>query len=145
MENKKGFSLIELIVAMSVFGVLLHYAVPRFRNAFEQARVNLAAANLQAVWTAQRLYWAENGAFSSDLTTLSDAGLLDPAFITMAANPDARFAFGIDSSSSTTFSASAARQNSTSWSGSVSIDQDGIVTGSVDNADGTSIEPATTF
>ena len=47
--------------------VLLAMGVPRFQLSLEQARANVAGANLRSIWSAQRLYWLENRTYAPDL------------------------------------------------------------------------------
>ena len=57
MTAPHGHTLVELTVVMLVVGVLASFGVPRFVHSLEQSRVDMAATNLRAIWTAQRLYW----------------------------------------------------------------------------------------
>ena len=52
---RSGFSLMEVIMVLAVISVLLAMAAPSFQRAAEQSQCNIAAANLQAIWAAQRL------------------------------------------------------------------------------------------
>ena len=65
--GRRGYSLVEMIVAVIVAGVLLSIGVPRFQRSLEQSRADVAGANLRAIWSAQRLYWLQNRAFAADL------------------------------------------------------------------------------
>ena len=131
MRQQKGFTLIELTVVMMVMGILLAYAAPLFQLAFEQSRVDLAAANLESLWTAERLYWAQNRTFATSVADLETAGLLDPSFINSMSSPRAAFAYSIATADATAFSATAQRQNSGHWSGTLAINEQGALTGSV--------------
>jgi len=63
--------------------------VPTFQKAIEQSRIDIAAANLRAIWAAERLYWLENHVYTDNMTkndplqsdSLIDLGLLDPEII----------------------------------------------------------------
>ena len=65
-----GYTLIEMLVALIVTGVLLSFGVPKFQQSLEQSRADVAGANLRAIWAAQRLYWLENRTYAPDLNTL---------------------------------------------------------------------------
>ena len=86
--GERGYSLVEMMVAIMVVGVLISMGVPRFSQSLEQARANVAGANLQAIWSAQRLYWLENRTYATDLATLQSlttpnfSPLLDPSLVT---------------------------------------------------------------
>src|SRR5450830_404694 len=74
----RGFTLTELMVTLTIIAAMTAMSVPSFQRAMEQSRADIAAANLRAIWAAQRLYWLENHAYTSDLTQLQALGLLDP-------------------------------------------------------------------
>ncbi len=59
-----GHTLVELTVVMLVIGVLASFGVPRFVHSLEQSRVDMAATNLRAIWTAQRLYWLKHQTYA---------------------------------------------------------------------------------
>ena len=53
------------------------FAVPSYRRAIEQSRIDIAGANLRAIWAAERLYWLQNQTYTTDIATLRKLGLLD--------------------------------------------------------------------
>jgi Tfp pilus assembly protein PilE len=115
------------MVVLTMMGVLLSIAAPSFHQALEQSRFDLAAANLRSIWSAERLYWLENRSYAGDLNTLMTAGLIDPSMLS-----DTRFySYAISSPDGTTFSASATRINSTTWTGTLTIDQTGTLSGAL--------------
>jgi type IV pilus assembly protein PilE len=122
-----GYSLVEMLVAMIVTGVLVSIGVPRFQQSLEQSRANVAGANLRAIWATQRLYWLENRTYAPDLNTLLSANLIDPSLPT-AAVP---YSYTVANASDSWFTATATRSGSTNWSGSFTIAADGTFSGSV--------------
>jgi len=124
----KGFTLIEMLIAIVVLGVLLSLGVPRFQQSLEQSRADVAGASLRSVWSAQRLYWLENRAYAPDLPTLLAANLIDPS-LTTSTVPYTYTVTGPPDNSS--FTATATRSGSSSWSGSWAITQDGTTSGSL--------------
>jgi prepilin-type N-terminal cleavage/methylation domain-containing protein len=130
MKSARGYSLVETIIALVVFGVLISMGVPRFQQSLEQSRTDVAGANMRAIWSAQRLYWLQNRTYSPDLNTLSAASLIDPSLAT-ATLP---YTYQVTEASDTTFTATATRTGSSSWSGGFTIAQDGTFSGSVQQA-----------
>ena len=128
--RKRGFSLVEMIVALTVLGVLLSMGIPRFQNSLEQSRANVAGANLRSIWSAQRLYWLENRTYSPDIQTLVTYNLLDPSLGT----PNSSYTYEVTSSSDHWFTATATRALSSVWSGSFTIVGDGTISGSIQQA-----------
>jgi prepilin-type N-terminal cleavage/methylation domain-containing protein len=132
--EERGYSLVEMMVAIMVVGVLISMGVPRFSQSLEQARANVAGANLQAIWSAQRLYWLENRTYATDLATLQSlttpnfSPLIDPSLVT-AVTPYSYVVTSLDDGN--TFTATATRANSSGWSGSWTIDQNGNTSGAI--------------
>lgn len=60
-KNKKGFTLIELIVVMAILAVLVLLAAPRFLNYTKQAEVTTMQADAKVLSNAALIYNTENG------------------------------------------------------------------------------------
>ncbi|HZU36822.1 MAG TPA: type IV pilin protein [Gemmataceae bacterium] len=135
--SRPGFSLVEVVVVITVMAVLISFAMPTFGVAIEQANADIAAANLRAIWTAERLYWLENRTYTTDLSALESAGLLDSAIVTGSS----QYAYAVSAADASTFSATATRIASQRWSGAFAIDQTGTVSGSLQAAGQTAIAP----
>lgn len=132
---RRAFSLLESTVAITVLGIIVSMGMPTVQRAMEQSRLNIAAANLRAVWAAERLYWLDHQTYTPNFSDLS--GLLDPSI----ASSSVFYVYSISSSAnSTSFSVSATRTGSSAWSGGLAIDQTGTITGSV-SGDGTTLTP----
>lgn len=88
--RQRGFTLIELTVAVAIVGVMAALSLPSFQKAIQQSRADVAGANLRAIWAAQRVYWLEYHAYTDQLdaqspwsaASLVDIGLLDPGLFT---------------------------------------------------------------
>jgi prepilin-type N-terminal cleavage/methylation domain-containing protein len=124
---RRGFSLVEVMVVLAVLGILVAMAVPSYQRTLEQARANIAAANLRAIWSAERLYWLEYHAFTTDLASLRTLGLLDPGIVG-ATNG---FTYGVTSAGNDNFQAVATRTGSTCWTGEYTIDETGLIGGAL--------------
>lgn len=121
----------EVFVTLVMLSVLLALGVPRFTLALEQARANVAGANLRSIWSAERLYWLQNRSYATDLPALQAANLIDPSLATTTAP----YVYGVSvSSDGSTFTATATRSGTTSWSGEYTIAADGSFSGSVEQA-----------
>lgn len=75
----RGFTLVELMVVITIMGIMATMCLPTFQKAIEQSRTDIAAANLRAIWSAERLYWLEYHSYTNgnDLQTLNNLKLLD--------------------------------------------------------------------
>lgn len=54
MKNKKGFTLIELIVVIAILGILALFLVPQFMGYANDAKLQVAKANTRTVWSAAK-------------------------------------------------------------------------------------------
>ncbi|MDD4899805.1 MAG: type II secretion system major pseudopilin GspG [Candidatus Omnitrophica bacterium] len=62
--RKKGFTLVELMLVVIIIGVLVAMVVPRMVGRSEQARSEVAKADVNLnIATALKLYELDNGAF----------------------------------------------------------------------------------
>ena len=71
MYNKKGFTLIELMLVVIIIGVLVSMVVPRLVGRSEEARVAAAKADIDAnISVALDLYELDNGHYPDSLDGL---------------------------------------------------------------------------
>ena len=133
-RTRRGITLLELGIAVTLIGILLAMVVPSFQRVSEQSRVDAASQYLRSIWSAQRVHWLENRQFTDSLSVLGGDGLIDPK---VAAGADGFFLYDIASASADEFTVTATRNGSGTWSGMLTITQDGEVTGNV--SDGTNV------
>jgi prepilin-type N-terminal cleavage/methylation domain-containing protein len=137
LASPRGFSLIEVMIVMVIIGILTAMAVPSYERAIEQSRADMAAANLRAVWAAQRLFWIDKHTYATDLVGLRGQGLLDTE-ISSATNG---YTYSITTAGDDAFHATAERVGASRWSGTYTIDETGEITGALESASGPSIVP----
>ena len=135
--HRRGFSLIEVIVTMTILAILLSFTAPGLMQTMEQSHADLAGAGLRMINTSQRFYWLENRTYATDLQTLIDDGLIDQDLVTTAP----RYEFSIVSADAAGFQAQARRRlfdgggspiYNGAWQGTLTIDQTGAITGTID-------------
>ncbi|SMP48858.1 competence type IV pilus major pilin ComGC [Anoxynatronum buryatiense] len=73
LKNRKGFTLIELIVVIAILGILALIAIPRFTGTLNNARASADDATFRVIQSAVSLYVAENGPVAADGTDLFSA------------------------------------------------------------------------
>jgi prepilin-type N-terminal cleavage/methylation domain-containing protein len=132
-----GFSLLEVMIVLTIMGVLISMAAPSFQRALEQSRADVAGANLRAIWSAERLYWLENHSFTDDLNQLESLGLLDPTVVSATTV----YVYAVTTADSNSFTATATRTGSERWSGDFSVDQTGAFSGAIEATGEVSIQP----
>jgi type IV pilus assembly protein PilA len=67
LRNKRGFTLVELMIVVAIIGILASIAIPNFQKYQARARQREANIALGGVYTALRSFSAENGTFTSCL------------------------------------------------------------------------------
>ena len=71
-DNRKGFTLIEIMLVVIIIGALVAMVMPRLSGRGEQARIAAARADIQAnIATALKLYELDNGNFPSSTDGLN--------------------------------------------------------------------------
>ena len=69
-KNRKGFTLVELVVVIAILGILAGLAIPRFMDATISARGAKVAADLRIIETALTLQYAEKGTEAKNIQEL---------------------------------------------------------------------------
>ncbi|TFZ40677.1 prepilin-type N-terminal cleavage/methylation domain-containing protein [Soehngenia longivitae] len=75
-RNKKGFTLIELVVVIAILGILAALAIPRFTGTQNNAKEQTHNANVRTIESALGLYAAEKGHYTQSVDDLVRAGYL---------------------------------------------------------------------
>jgi Tfp pilus assembly protein PilE len=129
--------LIEIMVVLTIMAVLVSMSAPSFSRSVEQSHADIAAANLRAIWNAQRIHWLDNRTYADSIADLVNLGLLDPVL----ASDNGRYSYAISYADSETFNASATRKANVRWSGQLLIDEGGNVVGSITGNNSVEIFP----
>ena len=70
VRRPRGFTLIEILVVITILGILAALIVPRIMDRPDQARATAARADVNAIMSALKLYKLDNGTYPT-----SDQGL----------------------------------------------------------------------
>ena len=62
-RNKRGFTLVELMIVVAILGILASIAVPLYRGYIKTARKSEAKANLEAIRLLEEQYFADEGEY----------------------------------------------------------------------------------
>lgn len=116
MDQKKGFTLIEILVTVVILGALAAVVIPGFTKAKAKAEKDQAIAYLRTVRTSMRMYYGKWKTYLPLANTSAIKGALGAE--TQATN----YTFDVAAPTSSTFTATATR---TSDSKKVTLNQDG--------------------
>lgn len=74
MKNKKGFTLVELLVVVAIIGILAAISVVALNTARARARDSRRVADVRQIQTALELYYNDMGTYPGTLGTEIKAG-----------------------------------------------------------------------
>jgi type IV pilus assembly protein PilA len=63
LRNRKGFTLIELMIVVAIIGILAAIAIPNFLKFQAKSKQSEAKTNLKAIFTAETAYFGENNKY----------------------------------------------------------------------------------
>ena len=130
MMNKKGFTLVELMVVIVIIGVLAAVAMPKFADAINKSKCSEAPNLLGQIATQEAVWYAENSKFLDFAVTASNAVPTANAKLLGLNTKSKTFSYKVDGlgTGSQSFSAVAAlftQLGRASSGASLAIDQDG--------------------
>ena len=109
MRKNNAFTLIELMIAMLILGILVTIAIPNYGRSVERAKCSQAMQILKDMRSAGFSYFANNETFPNSETDLEDE--VGANFYSDGSNPD--WTFSISVGTATTFVVQASRQGGT--------------------------------
>lgn len=129
MNAGRGFSLIELVIAMAIVAIVTAIALPAFQDSVRKSRRADAHSALMRVATNQEKWRANHTSYTSDLTNLgfgaaANADSTDGYYtisVTLGTNP------GVSYTATASPKAGTAQANDTCTSTYLVINQDGPV------------------
>jgi type IV pilus assembly protein PilA len=92
LQNRRGFTLVELLVVIAVVGILVAIAVQRFESMSAKSRITRAQNDAKAIGTAVGVFAAHMGTLPGALNELTlpainTAGIPAGPFLQVVPNP----------------------------------------------------------
>lgn len=111
LRSKRGFTLIELMIALAVLGILTAIALPSFLDSIRKSRRSEAFAALSGVQQAQERWRTNNSAYASN-TQLTlpvvPANAGDPVGLGLSAGtPGGYYGIAVDAANDTSYTVTA--------------------------------------
>lgn len=70
MKNRRGFTLIEILIVTVVLGVLATIAIPRYNKARRYGYIAAVKSDLENMALSQETHFDDNSQYASDVATL---------------------------------------------------------------------------
>ena len=68
--KQQGFTLVEISIVIIILAIITSLVFPSYKKLVGKAKQTEAKTTLQAIYTAQKLYFAENNKYATSLTDL---------------------------------------------------------------------------
>lgn len=74
----RGFTLVEVLIAIAIIGVLAAIAIPAYGDYVEKTRIYGAVQDISSMSISIKQYWLDAGAYPDSLADVGLGGKLDP-------------------------------------------------------------------
>jgi len=76
--EKKGFTLIELMIVVVIIGILAAIAIPKFNDVSESAKRGACRANMRTIASQEVIYFVSHAVYTNSLAELNISGVVCP-------------------------------------------------------------------
>ena len=124
---KKAVTLLELMVVITIIGILVAMSVPMFTRAIENTRAEEAVAALEQIRNAERIYRVEENDYWPAGSSENTIGSINTELrLALDTRPNRNWDYEITATASPdTFLATAESQTGANRTETITIDQDG--------------------
>lgn len=75
-NGKKGFTLVEVLIVISIMSLLLTLVLPRYFSSIELSKKEVQTQNIRTIQSSIDQYYHDKGEYPNNLEALVDAGYL---------------------------------------------------------------------
>jgi prepilin-type N-terminal cleavage/methylation domain-containing protein len=133
-RNRKGFTLIELMIVVVIIGILAAMAIPRFMSSTVKAKMTEARQLLKQIYTMQRSYRQENDTYTLNGVTASAAAGNAFANIGVEVGASARYSYAMVATATTFTCTATANLDDDATIDTWTIDESGALTHTIDDS-----------
>ncbi len=135
-HNRKGFTLIELMIVVVIIGILAALAIPRFMQATTKSKQSEAKGILKQIYTMERTYRQENGTYGDDgVSIAAGAGGTFPQ-IGVEVQTTARYTYSIAAAANTFTATATGNLDDDATIDTWTINQAGVLTNTINDVTG---------
>jgi prepilin-type N-terminal cleavage/methylation domain-containing protein len=84
-QKREGFTLIELLIVVAIIGILAAIAIPQYAAYRRRAQNAVAMSAIDAIHSAQELYFNDNNTYSTNYGSLAQLSLTKDANVNYGA------------------------------------------------------------
>ncbi len=84
-KHSSGFTLVELVIVITIIGILAAIAIPAYNNSMTKTRRSDGQAALLDVMAKEERYYTENNTYTTNLALLPAASASKEGFYTVTA------------------------------------------------------------
>lgn len=78
MKDRKGVTLVELLIVVMILGALAAIALPRITQSAGNAKERACETNISLINSAVEMYYVDNGSYPSALTDVTSSTIYFP-------------------------------------------------------------------
>lgn len=140
-----GFTMIELMIVVSIIAFLAAVAVPNFFGYLAKAKRTEAYTNLGSIYTAEKAYWAENGSYTDKLNGQGSLGWQPQGYSGGGKNEKFIYTYGFGSGSEGQNYFTGNKETSSAFLNMTKADKNSFIAGAVCDIDGDGVPDVITI
>ena len=132
-HNRKGFTLIELMIVVVIIGILAALAIPRFMKATSKAKQSEAKQLLKQIYTMEHTYRQGNNTYGDNGLTSAPGALFTFPQIGVEIQSSAMYTYAVVAGANTFTATATANIDDDATIDTWTITEAGILTNTIDD------------